>query len=90
MIGIWLRAPARGRGIGGRAQRQLAELFFRHTATSRVEAATDVENVAEQSALLSAGFQQEGLIRGAMWRDGAFRDAYLYGITRSDIRSGAG
>ena len=46
MIGIWLTPSARGQGIGRLAQRQLAELFFRHTATNRVEARTDVENIA--------------------------------------------
>jgi len=32
-------------------------LFFSHTATNRVEAHTDVENIAEQRALEAAGFQ---------------------------------
>jgi RimJ/RimL family protein N-acetyltransferase len=86
-IGVWLRTPARGRGIGRLAQRRLAELFFRYTTANRVEAATDVENFAEQRALDAAGFQREGLIRGCHWRDGEYRDGYLYAITRPDIRS---
>ena len=87
MVGIWLQTAARSRGIGGFAQRQLAELFFRHTTTNRVEAATDIENVAEQRALEAAGFRREGLIRGGQWRDGAYRDAYVYGITRLDLEA---
>ena len=86
MLGIWLRSPARGRGIGASAQRELAGLFFRHTTTNRVEAHTDVENVAEQRALEAAGFQREGLVRGAHWRDGAYRDGYLYAIIRQDVQ----
>jgi RimJ/RimL family protein N-acetyltransferase len=85
MLGVWLTPSARGQGIGRLAQRQLAELFFRHTATNRVEAHTDVENVAEQRALEAAGFQREGLTRGAQWRDGAYRDGYLYAIIRQDV-----
>lgn len=84
-IGIWIRPSARGRGIGRQAQRQLAELFFRHTAVNRVEAHTDVENVAEQHALEAAGFRREGLIRGAQWRAGDYRDGYLYAVTRPDM-----
>jgi RimJ/RimL family protein N-acetyltransferase len=88
MIGIWLRPAARGRGIGRLAQRQLAELFFAHTGTNRVEAHTDVENVAEQRSLQAAGFRQEGMIRGAHWRAGAHRDGYLYSILRAELSPG--
>jgi hypothetical protein len=72
MIGIGLLSGARGRGIGRAAQRALAELFFTHTVVNRVEAHTDVDNIAEQRALEAAGFTREGLIRGAQWRDGAY------------------
>jgi RimJ/RimL family protein N-acetyltransferase len=82
MIGIWLRPTYRGQGIGREAQAELAALFFRHTTTNRVEAHTDVENVAEQRALEAAGFRKEGLLRGAQWRDGAYHDGYLYAILR--------
>lgn len=85
MIGIGLLSTARGRGVGRAAQRTLAELFFRHTTVNRVEAHTDIDNVAEQRALEAAGFTREGAIRGAQWRDGAYRDGYLYAIVRSDI-----
>jgi len=85
MIGIWLRPDARGRGVGRAAQRALAELFFAHTAVNRVEAHTDVDNIAEQRALEGAGFTREGLIRGAQWRHGTYRDGYLYAVVRSDI-----
>ncbi|CAM3201584.1 GNAT family protein [Nocardioides dubius] len=84
MIGIWLSPAARGRGLGTQAQRTLVDLFFRHTTVNRVEAHTDVGNVAEQRALERAGFAQDGTIRGAQWRDGAYRDGYLYSILRSD------
>jgi RimJ/RimL family protein N-acetyltransferase len=85
MIGIWLRPEARGRGIGRAAQRHLAELFFRHTAVNRVEAHTDVENIAEQRALEAAGFKQEGITRGAQWRHGAYHDCHLYSILRAEL-----
>lgn len=84
MIGIWLGARARGQGAGTEAQRNLAELFFRHTTTNRVEAHTDVDNLAEQRALEKAGFTREGMTRGAQWRDGSYHDGYLYSILRAD------
>jgi RimJ/RimL family protein N-acetyltransferase len=85
MIGIWLAPEFRGRGIGRAAQRQLAELFFGQTTVNRVEAHTDAENIAEQRALEAAGFQREGIIRGAQWRDGTYHDGYLYAVLRGEF-----
>ena len=82
MIGIWLRPQYRGRGIGAVAQAELVRLLFTHTDTNRVEAATEVGNVAEQRALERAGFTREGCVRGSLWRGGAHRDSYLYSILR--------
>ncbi len=84
MIGIWLRRSARGHGAGTVAQRLVVDLLFRHTTANRIEAHTDVENIAEQRALEKAGFTREGVIRGAQWRNGAYRDGYLYSILRAE------
>jgi RimJ/RimL family protein N-acetyltransferase len=86
MIGIWLRPAHRGRGVGSAAQALLVDLFFSHTTTNRVEAHTDVDNVPEQRALEGAGVQREGLIRGAQWRDGSYRDGFLFAVVRGDTR----
>lgn len=84
-IGISLIPEARGHGFGGEVQRQLAERLFRETAANRVEASTDVENVAEQRALEKAGFVREGVQRNAQWRSGAWHDLVTYAITRQDV-----
>ena len=55
---------------------------------NRVEAHTDVENIAEQRALAKAGFTREGTTRGAQWRDGDYHDGYLYSILRADWAGG--
>jgi RimJ/RimL family protein N-acetyltransferase len=84
IIGIWLLATHRGRGIGTVAQRQLVDLFFQHTPTNRVEAGTDPENLAEQRALEKAGMTREGTARGAQWRDGGYRDVCTYAVLRAE------
>jgi RimJ/RimL family protein N-acetyltransferase len=84
LIGIWLGPDYRGRGIGRTAQGLLVDLLFAHTTTNRVEAHTDVENIAEQRALEAVGFVREGWTRGAQWRDGAYRDGFLYAVLRAD------
>ena len=83
-IGISLRPTARGRGHGSRAQRSLADYLFATTAVHRVQASTDVENLAEQGALRRAGFVLEGVLRGAQWRAGAYHGLQSWARLRTD------
>jgi RimJ/RimL family protein N-acetyltransferase len=84
-IGISLAPAARGRGIGSRAQRLLAERLFATTDVDRVEASTDVENVAEQRSLERAGFVREGVLRSAQSRADGRHDLVVYSLIRSDL-----
>lgn len=84
-IGVGLVPEERGRGFGTVAQRLLVEHLFATTELDRVEAATDVDNLAEQRALEKAGFRREGVARGAQLRGGQRRDVALYGIVRADL-----
>jgi len=81
-IGISLIPDARGRGYGSQAQRLLANHLFATTPANRVEAATDVANVAEQRALEKAGFNRDGVLRGAQYRAGEWRDLVVYSVLR--------
>ena len=83
-IGIEIRPTARGQGLGAEAQRLLADWLFAATSANRVEAQTDIENVAEQRSLEKAGFIREGVNRGAQFRAGAFHDLVMYSRVRSD------
>jgi RimJ/RimL family protein N-acetyltransferase len=86
-IGINLIPEGRGRGYGGEAQRLLADWLFASTAANRVEAMTDVENVAEQRALEKAGFRREGILYGSQFRGGAWRDLVVYSLLRAQAGS---
>lgn len=87
MIGIGLATAARGQGVGTLAQRLLAEALFAITDTHRVEASTDVDNIAEQRSLERAGFTREGIIREAQYRaDGRHHDLVVYGVLRGELR----
>lgn len=82
--GILLWPQVRGRGIGTQAQRLLVRYLFAHTLAARVEADTDVDNLAEQRALEKAGFTREGVLRSTGFRDGLWRDSVVYSILRTD------
>jgi len=83
-IGIEIRPSARGQGLGAEAQRLLADWLFATTNANRVEAQTDIENVAEQRSLAKAGFMREGVNRGTQYRAGEFHDLVMYARVRSD------
>ncbi len=77
-------AGAPGRGHGTAAQRALADHLFATTLIERLEAGTDVDNIAEQRALEKAGFTGEGVLRHAQFRGGRWRDLVLYSRLRAD------
>jgi RimJ/RimL family protein N-acetyltransferase len=85
-IGISIAASVRGQGVGSRAQRLLVEHLFATTDAVRVEASTDVANVAEQRALEKAGFVREGVLRSAQARADGHHDLVSYSFLRSDLR----
>jgi RimJ/RimL family protein N-acetyltransferase len=84
-IGVLIVPEMRGRGVGAAAQRLLVKYLFSTSTAFRVWAATEAENIAEQRALARSGFSREGLLRGTHFRDGRWRDSFIYGITRDDI-----
>ena len=85
-IGIALFPEYRGRGIGTVAQRRLVDYLFSTTTAYRIQAGTEVDNVAEQRALERAGFRREGVLRGLYFRAGSWRNSVMYGLLRDDDR----
>ena len=81
-LGVALLPDHRGRGLGTTAHRLLVAHLFGFTLAHRLEAITDAKNLAEQRALERAGFEREGVLRGAAFRDGAWHDLVIYGMVR--------
>ena len=81
-IAIGIGAEHRGRGTGSTAQDLLARYLFENTRVERVQASTEVENIAERRALIKAGFEEEGTVRRAQWRVGGWHDMVLYSRLR--------
>jgi RimJ/RimL family protein N-acetyltransferase len=83
-LGLFVLSAERGRGIGTAAQRLLPDFLFATTLAYRVQATTDIENVAEQRALAKAGFAREGVLRGFQYRAGDWHDLLMYSRLRDD------
>lgn len=82
-IGLALLPEHRGQGLGTVAHQVMVRHLFGCTLAHRLEAQTDVDNIAEQHALERAGFGREGVLRGARFREGAWRDMLIYGLLRT-------
>ena len=77
-IGVTIAPAHRGRGYGAEAQRLLVAYLFATYPIARVQATTDITNVAEQRALERAGFTREGVLRQAQFRAGSWHDLVMY------------
>ncbi len=76
-IGVAIAPVYRLRGFGSAAQQRLAELLHGEGYV-RVEASTDVMNIAEQRALAKAGFHYEGTLRSAQLRASGRHDLHTW------------
>ena len=68
--------------MGTIAQRLLVQYLFDTTPAHRLEAYTEVANIAEQRALEKIGFEREGVLRGTIFRAGKWRDNIVYALLR--------
>ena len=87
-VGIALTPESRGQGYGTAAQRLLVRYLFAHSQVNRIEAGTEVTNIAEQHALERAGFTREGITRGAAFQNGRWHDAVIYSVLRAEVDLG--
>lgn len=85
-IGFWIARAAWRRGIATEAVRVVLEYGFDRLGLHRVEARRWVGNEASGRVLAKAGFRDEGVLRGALVRDGIARDVTISGRLRDDPR----
>nr|WP_221475473.1 GNAT family N-acetyltransferase [Sphaerisporangium rubeum] len=82
-IGYLVAPWARGRGVATAVVRALTEWAFRH-GVHRVELVTDLENTASQRVAMAAGFEREGVQRGAFPRAGRHDDVAAFARLATD------
>ncbi|MER7504426.1 GNAT family protein [Nonomuraea pusilla] len=85
-MGLIVAPEHRGQGHGTQAHRLLVRYLFDHSTANRIEASTEITNLAEQRALEKSGFTREGVLRGCGFRAGQWHDGVLYSVIRSDLQ----
>ena len=77
-IGYWLAQSHWRKGIMLGAIEQLVEDVFTNTNIVRIFANVFSPNDASKQLLLKAGFQQEGVLKHAIFKQGAIYDCHLF------------
>ena len=83
-IGYNIVSNERRKEYGSEAVGIIVDLLFLSKETVRIEARTDLRNVASQKVLEKNGFKKEGTIRKDIFIRGEWRDLFLYSILREE------
>ncbi len=84
IIGYDLAAAYWRQGLMSEAVAEVLRFGFEQMELNRVEATVMTGNTASATLLLRIGFTQEGELRERAWHRGAFRDVWIFGLTRTD------
>lgn len=83
-IGYSLIPSERGKGYCSEAVKLMVDYLFLSKEVMRIQAQTDMRNVASQKVLEKAGFKKEGALRKNFFLRGEWTDDYMYSIIRED------
>jgi ribosomal-protein-alanine N-acetyltransferase len=73
-----------GRGFATEAAAAVVDRVFSMPLVHRVSAEVVAENAASVRVLEKSGMKREGRLRGKFFKDGIYRDLYVYSILRNE------
>jgi [ribosomal protein S5]-alanine N-acetyltransferase len=79
-----LGKPWWGLGYATEAASAVVDQIFSMPLVHRVSAEVVAENIASVRVLEKNGMRQEGRLRGKFFKDGIYRDLYVYSILRNE------
>jgi RimJ/RimL family protein N-acetyltransferase len=83
-IGFTLIPSERGKGYGTEAVTIFVDYLFLSRDLIRIQATTDLRNIASQRILEKVGFKREGIVRKSMFIHGEWRDLLLHSILKEE------
>ncbi len=84
-LGMWLAPQARGRGLAGPALRLASAWLIRTCGFERLQIVTEPGNEPMIRAAHTAGFRDEGILRGYMRERGRSIDVAIMSLLPSDL-----
>jgi RimJ/RimL family protein N-acetyltransferase len=84
-IGIMIgEKEYRGKGFGTDALRVLTRIAFAELNLHKLKLSVFDFNQQAMACYEKCGFKREGLLKGELWRDGAYHDVVVYGLCSAD------
>jgi RimJ/RimL family protein N-acetyltransferase len=84
-IGYIVAAPARGKGVAGRALRLVSDWCLHGLGLERIELRIDVENVPSVRVAERLGYVREGVLRSVHLKQGLRIDQAVYSLLPADV-----
>ena len=88
VIGYWVAPEAAGRQITPTAVALVSDYLFNTVGIHRIEIDIRPENVSSLRVVEKLGFRYEGLKERFIHINGAWRDHYVFALTREEVESG--
>ena len=83
-IGYFTIPSETGKGYCSEGAKIMVDYLFLSKDIVRIQAHTDVRNVASQKVLENVGFKKEGIVRKFLFNRGKWMDGCLYSILREE------
>ncbi|MEZ4987926.1 MAG: GNAT family N-acetyltransferase [Saprospiraceae bacterium] len=83
-MGYWVGHPYWNQGYMSEAASAMIDFGFRQLELHRIYAHHITTNIASGKVMIHNGMQQEGLLRGHLYKEGTYHDLALYGLMRED------
>lgn len=90
MVGYWLAAPYRGRGLATRACLAMTDVAFRKLLMNKVEIYCGLDNLKSRAIPERLGFKPEGVLRQYEWVNDHYVDVVAYGMLAGEWRDARG
>ena len=84
VIGYYLIPEYYGRGIMTAAAKKICAEAFEKLDISRIEGTVYEPNIGSRRVLEKAGFELEGVLKDAIYKNGKLYNEYVYGLTKGD------
>jgi ribosomal-protein-alanine N-acetyltransferase len=88
VIGYWVAPEVAGRQITPTAVALVSDYLFNTVGIHRIEIDIRPENVSSLRVVEKLGFRYEGLKERFIHINGAWRDHYVFALTREEVESG--